>query len=137
MKMKELTIDATIPNIETVTDFVNKELEELGCPLKAQIQIDIAIDELFSNISNYAYNPETGTATVQIEVSNDPLAVILTFMDNGKPYDPLKRQDPDTATPLEERDMGGLGIYIVKQSMDDISYEYRDGMNILKIKKKF
>lgn len=135
--MKELTIDATIPNIETVTDFVNKELEALGCPLKAQMQIDIAIDELFSNISNYAYNPETGPATVQIEVSKDPLAVILTFMDNGIPYDPLKRQDPNTTAPLEERDTGGLGIYIVKQSMDDISYEYRNGMNILKIKKKF
>ncbi len=135
--MKELTVEATISNIEKVTDFVNEELERLDCPIKAQMQIDIAIDELFSNIANYAYHPETGSATVQIEVNEEPLSVILTFMDNGKPYDPLKRQDPDTTAPLEERDMGGLGIYIVKQSMDDISYEYRDGMNILKIKKKF
>lgn len=135
--MKELTVEATISNIETVTDFVNAELEQLNCPIKAQMQIDIAIDELFSNIANYAYHPETGAATVQIEITEEPLAVILTFMDNGKPYDPLKRQDPDTTAPLEERDTGGLGIYIVKQSMDDISYEYRDGMNILKIKKKF
>ena len=133
--MKELTVDATISNIERVIDFVNEELERLDCPVKTQMQIDIAIDELFSNIANYAYHPETGATTVQIDVKEKPLSVILTFIDNGKPYDPLKHQDPDTKASLEERDAGGLGIYIVKQSMNDISYEYRDGMNILKIRK--
>ena len=100
--MKELTISATVENIETVTDFVNEQLEALDCPMKAQMQIDIAIDELFGNIAHYAYNPETGSATVRVE----------------------------------ERDIGGLGIYIVKKSMDEISYEYKDGKNVLSIKKK-
>ena len=134
--MKELTIAATVENIETVTDFVNEQLEALDCPIKAQMQIAIAIDELFGNIAHYAYNPEIGKATVRVEVIEDPLAVTITFIDNGVPYDPLAKADPDTTLSAEERDIGGLGIYMVKKSMDDITYEYKDGQNILKIKKK-
>ena len=134
--MKELTIEAKIENIEAVTDFVNEQLEALDCPIKAQMQIAIAIDELFGNIAHYAYNPEIGKATVRVEVIEDPLAVTITFIDNGVPYDPLAKADPDTTLSAEERDIGGLGIYMVKKSMDDITYEYKDGQNILKIKKK-
>ena len=94
--------------------------------MKAQMQIDIAIDELFGNIAHYAYNPEVGEATVRIEVIEDPLAVVITFIDNGVPYDPLKREDPDTTLSAEEREIGGLGIYLVKKSMDEITYEYKD-----------
>ena len=133
--MKELTIAATVENIETVTDFVNEQLEALDCPMKAQMQIDIAIDELFGNIAHSAYNPEIGKATVRVEVIEDHLAVTITFIDNGVPYDPLAKADPDTTLSAEERDIGGLGIYMVKKSMDDIIYEYKDGQNILKIKK--
>ena len=133
--MKELTIAATVENIETVTDFVNEQLEALDCPMKAQMQIDIAIDELFGNIAHYAYDPEIGKATVRVEVIEDPLAVVITFIDNGVPYDPLAKADPDTTLSAEEREIGGLGIYMVKKSMDDITYEYRDGQNILAIKK--
>lgn len=133
--MKELTIAATVENIETVTDFVNEQLEAYDCPMKAQMQIDIAIDELFGNIAHYAYNPEIGQATVRVEVVEDPLSVVITFIDNGVPYDPLAKADPDTTLSAEERDIGGLGIYMVKKSMDDITYEYKDGQNILAIKK--
>ena len=133
--MKELNIAATVENIETVTDFVNEQLEALDCPMKAQMQIDIAIDELFGNIAHYAYNPEIGKATVRVEVTEDPLAVVITFIDNGVPYDPLAKADPDTTLSAEEREIGGLGIYMVKKSMDDVTYEYKDGKNILKIKK--
>ena len=104
--------------------------------MKAQMQIDIAIDELFGNIAHYAYNPDVGEATVRVEVIEDPLAVTITFIDNGVPYDPLAKADPDTTLSAEERDIGGLGIYMVKKSMDNITYEYKDGQNILKIKKK-
>ena len=134
--MKELTIAATVENIETVTNFVNEQLEALDCPIKAQMQIAIAIDELFGNIAHYAYNPEIGKATVRVEVIEDPLAVTITFIDNGVPYDPLAKADPDTTLSAEEREIGGLGIYMVKKSMDDITYEYKDGQNILTIKKK-
>ena len=133
--MKELTIVAKVENIEAVTNFVNEQLEALDCPMKAQIQIDIAIDELFGNIAHYAYNPEIGKATVRVEVIEDPLAVTITFIDNGVPYDPLAKADPDTTLSAEEREIGGLGIYMVKKSMDDITYEYKDGQNILAIKK--
>ena len=133
--MKELTIAATVENIEAVTDFVNQQLEELACPMKAQMQIKIAIDELFSNIAHYSYNPEIGQATVRVEVMENPLAVSITFIDNGMPFDPLSKEDPDLTLSAEERQIGGLGIYMVKESMDEIIYEYKDGQNILSIKK--
>ena len=134
--MKELNIAATVENIEVVTAFVNEQLEMLGCPMKAQMQIDIAIDELFGNIAHYAYNPDIGSATVRVEVMEEPLSVVITFIDGGVPYDPLQAADPNTGLPVEEREIGGLGIYIVKKSMDEITYEYKDGKNILSIKKK-
>ena len=111
--MKELTIAATVENIETVTDFVNEQLETFDCPMRAQMQIDIAIDELFGNIVHYAYKPGTGQATVQVDVVEEPLSVVITFIDNGVPYDPLAKADPDTTLSAEERDIGGLGIYMV------------------------
>ena len=133
--MKELTVDATVENIATVTEFVNAQLEQSGCPAKIQMQMDIAIDELFGNIAHYAYDPDVGPATVRVEVDEEP-CVIITFIDNGVPYDPLGKEDPDITLSAEERGIGGLGVYMVKKSMDDISYEYRDGQNILRIKKR-
>ena len=133
--MKEMNIEATIDNIPTVTAWIDEQLEALDCPMKAQMQIDIAIDELFSNIARYAYNPETGPATVRVEVAENPMAVLITFIDKGIPDDPLKQEDPNTHLPAEEREIGGLGIFMVKKTMDDITYEYKDGQNILTIKK--
>ena len=133
--MKEMTIDAAIENIPAVTAFVDEQLEQYDCPVKAQMQIDIAIDELFSNIAYYAYTPKSGKATVRVEVTENPMAVVITFIDNGIPYDPLTKADPDITKSADEREIGGLGIFMVKKSMDDISYEYKNGQNILKIKK--
>ena len=134
--MKELTIAATVENIEAVTAFVDEQLEALDCPMKAQMQIDIAIDELFSNIAHYAYNPDVGEATVRVEVMEEPLSVIVTFIDGGVPYDPLAAADPDTSLSAEARTIGGLGIFMVKKSMDEITYRYESGKNILSIRKK-
>lgn len=131
----EIHVDAIVENVVKVTDFVNAKLETLDCPIKAQTQIDIAIDEMFGNIAQYAYNPEVGPATVRVEVEHDPLSVIITFLDHGIPYNPLEKADPNTKLSAEEREMGGLGIFLVKKTMDDISYEYKDGQNILRIKK--
>ena len=133
--MEELTVTAKIENIETITRFVDEQLASYQCPKKAQLQIDIAIDELFGNIAHYAYHPEEGPATVRVEVTEHPLSVILTFIDNGVPYNPLEKADPDTSLSAEEREIGGLGIYMVKQTMDEILYEYKDGQNILTVKK--
>jgi sigma-B regulation protein RsbU (phosphoserine phosphatase) len=134
--MNEMTVEAVIDNIPAVTAFVDEKLEALKCPMRAETQIDVAIDELFSNIAKYAYHPDTGPATVRVEVENDPLAVVITFIDNGIPYDPLSHNDPDTTLSAEARSIGGLGIYLVKKTMDDITYEYKNGQNILKIKKE-
>lgn len=133
--MSEITVEAKIENLATVTNFIDEELEKNDCPMKAQMQIDVAIDELFSNIAYYAYNPEVGPATIKFEVESDPMAVVITFLDHGVPYDPLAKADPDTTLSVEERGIGGLGIFMVKKTMDDVTYEYKDGKNILKIKK--
>lgn len=133
--MKELTLAATVDNIRTVTAFVNEYLEAIHCPAKAQLQIDIAIDELFGNIAHYAYRPGTGDATVRVGVSREPPAVTITFMDHGTPYDPLSAESPDTTLSAEDRPAGGMGICIVKNTMDEITYEYKDGQNILTIRK--
>ena len=133
--MKELSVNATIENIAPVTDFVNRELEGHNCPQRILWQIDVAIDELFSNIAHYAYNPDVGPATVRVEVTQEPLAVVITFIDHGIPYDPLSRTDPNVHLSAEERQIGGLGVFLVKKTMDGVSYEYKDGQNILRITK--
>ena len=134
--MKEMTFDAKPSNLPNVLSFVNTELKGLGCSGRVLAEIDIAIDELFSNIAFYAYRPDTGPATVQVEVAEEPLSVLITFLDNGKPFNPLLKKDPDVTLPLHERKIGGLGIFLVKKTMDSVSYEYRDGTNILRIQKK-
>ncbi len=133
--VREITVPAVVDSIPEVTDFVNAELEAVGCPMKAQIQIDVAIDEVFSNIANYAYGAGTGEATVRFETMDAPKSVRLTFIDTGVAYNPLEAPDPDVTLAADERQMGGLGVYLVKKTMDDVSYEHVDGRNILRITK--
>lgn len=108
--MQERTLDATIENIEAVTDFVNAQLEALDCPKKALRQIDIAIDELFGNIARYAYRPDVGPVTVRVEVEKEPLSVILTFIDHGVPFDPLQTENPDITIDAQMREPGGAWL---------------------------
>lgn len=133
--MKELTIAATPENIEAVTDFVQQQLEAIDCPPKPAMQIAIAIDELFGNIARYAYAPDIGDVNITVDVTPDP-TVTITFADRGVPYDPLTAEEPDTSLNAEDRDFGGLGIFISKSIMDDISYQFKDGQNILTVTKQ-
>ena len=133
--MKELDIPAQRENLSEVLKFIDVELEQLGCSMRLQTAIDVAVEEIFVNISSYAYDPEVGQATIRVDVLEDPLTIEIGFIDSGTPYDPLAKPDPNTKIPIRERKKGGLGIYMVKKSMDDISYEYKDGKNILTIKK--
>ena len=133
--MQELIVEADRMNLPQVQAFIDEQLEEVGCPMPAQISIDIAVEELFVNIASYAYGNGSGKAVVQVTVQEDPLSVEISFIDNGAPYDPLAKADPDTTLSLKERKKGGLGIFMVKKSMDNVSYEYKDGNNILTIKK--
>ena len=135
--MAELTIKATVDNLDKVLAFVDGELEKLDCPMKEQMQIDVAVEELFVNIASYAYAPGEGDATVQVEAAQENRSVTITFIDRGVPYNPLAKPDPDITLSAEERMIGGLGIYMVKKSMDDMKYEYRGGKNNLAIMKKW
>jgi anti-sigma regulatory factor (Ser/Thr protein kinase) len=134
--MKELDIEAVVDNLPDVLAFVDEQLENTDCSMKIQMQIDMAVEEIFVNIAQYAYDPETGPATLRVEVKPDGSAVIITFIDHGVPYDPLAKTDPDITLSAEEREVGGLGIFLVKKSMDDIKYEYIGGRNILTIIKE-
>ena len=132
--MKELTLEATLDNIPEVTAFVDGLLEEQDCPMKAQIQIDVAIDEIFSNIARYAYKGGKGNATVRVEMEKNPAAVRITFADNGTPYNPLEQDDPDITLSADDRPIGGLGLLMVKKMMDDVCYS-RDGeTNVLRLR---
>lgn len=134
--MKEMTVEARGENVRVLTDWADAELEKLECPMKAQMQIDLAIDEIFTNIASYAYAPGTGNATVTMDYDAESGMFSLTFCDSGVPYNPLQKEDPDVNLPAEERSIGGLGIFLVKKTMDDMRYEYRDGKNILTLMKK-
>ena len=133
--MKELTIEAKIENLEEVLAFVDEQLERLNCPVRQKTHLDVAVEELYVNIAQYAYDPEIGWVKLEIEVNDDPLSVSITFIDNGKPYDPLAKKDPDISLSSDERQIGGLGIYMVKKNMEDVRYECKNGSNILTIRK--
>lgn len=134
--MKSITVEAKIENVDKVTEFVNEVLEEKDCPLKVQMQLDVAIDEIFGNIAYYAYGKGSGNATIQIEMEDNPPKITLTFIDQGIPYNPLENKDQDITLDIEDREIGGLGIFLVKKTMDELSYEYADGQNILTMKKE-
>jgi len=134
--MRELTLQATVDNIETVTDFVNEYLDEVECSLKVQMQIAVVIDEIFSNIAHYAYTPSVGDVTVSVMVNKETKVLMLSFADSGVAYNPLVKEDPDVTLSAEERQIGGMGIFMVKKLMDDITYEYVEGRNVLTVWKK-
>lgn len=131
----EMVVEAVLKNLPLVVEFVENHLKRTGISLKEKLQICVAVEEIFVNIANYAYAPDRGNATVRVEFSGAPVTVSITFMDNGIPFDPLKRRDPDITLSAEERRIGGLGIFMTKKTMDSVKYEYKDGQNILTLKK--
>lgn len=135
--MKQIKVKADTSELDNVLSFADAILEEIGCSPKAQMQIDIAIEELFVNIAHYAYPEGEGEAVIYVEPAAEGGAVSITFEDEGVQYDPLKNEDPDITLSADERPIGGLGIFMVKKSMDDVSYEYKDGKNRLTIRKSF
>ena len=134
--MTELIVEAKLDNLAQVLQFVDSRLEEEDCPIGVQMKIDVAVEELFVNIASYAYAPGSGSATVRMEVEEDPKTVVITFVDCGVPYDPLAREDPDVTLSINDREIGGLGIFMVKKSMDDMIYAYENGQKVLTIRKR-
>ncbi len=135
--LRELEIEAKDANLDTVLDLVNGQLEALDCPSGIMIKMAVAVEELFVNIAHYAYGDKVGMAKIITETQDDPRGISITFIDSGIPYNPLLKEDPDVTLSAEERQIGGLGIYMVKKTVDKIDYSYEDGKNILHIFKAF
>ena len=133
--MEELRVEANVENLSKVLAFVDDQLEMAECPMKAKIQIDIAVEEIFVNIAHYAYAPGTGDALIRVRISEEPAKVLIDFEDSGIPYNPLEKADPDVTLNVQEREIGGLGIFMVKKIVDEIGYEYADGKNRLTLGK--
>ena len=132
--VKELTLDAVKENIPVITGFIDGALEELGCEMKPQMQIDVAVDEIASNVASYAYKGLVGFIKIIVKPI-DNAKVAIKFIDGGMPYNPLSNETPDLTASAEEREIGGLGIHIVRQTMDSVEYSYDNGRNILTITK--
>lgn len=134
--MKEITLKARVENIPQAIAFIDEALEALGCPLKAQMQMDVAMDELVCNVASYAYPDGEGDVTVQFDFDQNSRTVAVTLIDSGKPFNPLLAAEPDVTMPAEKRKIGGLGIFLVRKTMDAMDYEYRDGRNRLTFRKR-
>ena len=133
---KSLELDARIENLDQVMGFIDGILEENDCPMKEMMQIDVAVEEIFVNIAHYAYSPEVGKAVVTAAFDSDNAIISVSFEDKGTPFNPLEKDDPDVSLSAEDRQIGGLGIFMVKKSMDDVLYERKDGKNILTLVKR-
>lgn len=131
-------MEAKVENLSSVLEFVDTELEMNDCSMKIQMQIDVAVEELFVNVAHYAYTPEIGDVTLIMDVEegeDGSKKAVITFKDSGMPFDPTAKEDPDVTLSAQERQIGGLGIYMVKKSMDEMKYIYDEGQNVLTITK--
>lgn len=132
--MYEIQVAAKTANLDDVIAFLDDIMEQHDVPMKIRVQVDVAAEEVFVNIAHYGYPTESGTAKITVDITDEGLTI--RFVDSGTPYDPLQKQDPDVTLSAEERPIGGLGIFMVKKSMDDVSYVYENGCNILTLFKK-
>ncbi len=137
MNMLRLETEAKLESLEEVMEFLDTGLEETGFDMKAKMQIELSVEELFVNIANYAYPEGGGFAVVTFEHDSEAREIKITFSDQGLPYDPLSKDDPDISLGADERQIGGLGVFLVKKNMDQVSYEYVDGRNVTTISKKY
>lgn len=134
--MKILRIEAKKEKLREVLAFLDEELEALECDMKTVFALDLSVEEIFINIASYAYGEGEGEAEMSLDLSEADNMLTITFRDSGFPYDPLSREDPDVTLSLEERKIGGLGIFMVKKNVDEMSYEYKDGKNVLTLRKR-
>ena len=130
-KRNEITIEAINSNLDKVNDFIFKDLD---LDPKTTMQITLSVEEIFTNIANYAYPGGTGNATVRVNCENDVLTI--TFIDSGIKYNPLENDEPDITLDATDRPIGGLGVFLVKKNMDSVEYEYKNNQNILTMSKK-
>ena len=134
--MTKRSFPAKTDALSDVLGFVDEMLERHGCPMKIQMAICVAIEEIFVNVARYAYEGGEGEVTLAIAFDSESRALTFRMSDRGIPFDPLKKPDPDITLSAEEREIGGLGIFITKKTMDSVQYTYENGENILTMIKK-
>ena len=132
---EELLIEAVVDNLDDVNLFVHKFIEQVEVSKRTLMQLDLIVEEIFVNISNYAYAPNIGLVKILLNIETTPLAILLTFIDSGIPYNPLEKSDPNVHLSIDDRQIGGLGIFITKNLVNDISYRFVDGQNVLQLTK--
>lgn len=133
---EELTVKADVNNLDKVQGFIDERLEAAECSMKAQTQIDVAVEEIYVNICNYAYKDKGGEGDAKVKMKITDGVAEIVFEDSGIQYDPLANEEPDITLSAEEREIGGLGIFITKKTMDEVLYDYKDGKNALTLRKK-
>jgi sigma-B regulation protein RsbU (phosphoserine phosphatase) len=132
----EKTFSANIDQISDVMEFIENKLDEYDCSVKVKMSLTLVVEEIFVNICNYAYQDKHGYVKFIVEFTPSNRNFVLKLEDSGIPFNPLLKQDPDVSLSADERDIGGLGIFITKKIMDDINYCHNDGKNILTMTKK-
>ena len=133
--MNDMKLMASDETLYTVLGEIERLLDANKCPETLKMAMLVAVEEIFVNIAHYAYGGTPGEAVIGLDIVPDPKCCRIVFRDKGIPYNPLEKADPDITLSAEERQIGGLGIYMVKQSMDKVEYRYEDGCNILTIEK--
>ncbi len=134
MSRDELRIEAKVEKLPEAIEFATGTLTD-DCPMRERMHIELVTEEIFVNIANYAYSEPGGFVTIRRSGGEGPEGLTLTFIDGGVPYDPLQKPDPDLTLPAEERPIGGLGVFLVKKIVDEAGYEYKEGKNILTVRK--
>lgn len=134
--MTEKCFPAALDQLESVQMFVLEQLKGHTYSERTRAQLDVAVEEIFVNIARYAYPPDQlGWVLIRCQVEEEPPRIIVQFVDRGVPFDPLAKKDADITLSAEERQIGGLGILMVKRSMDQVEYTYEDGQNVLTLTK--
>ena len=136
--MAELVVNSEDKYLDTVLDFIHTQTEKFNVDPKMIMQMDLAVEEIFVNIAHYAYQPGSGDIKVICEAGEDSgnPVVKIEFSDQGIAFDPLAKEDPDVTLSVEERGIGGLGIFLVKKYMDFVSYERNGNVNVFTMTKK-
>ena len=128
--MNSILLQPEINELDTLNEFIINELS------KEDFQVTLIVEEIFVNIAHYAYTPDKGKVTIQTEYDEISGIASITFIDRGIPFNPLKMEEPDVSLPASEREIGGLGIFLVRKTMDQMEYRREDGCNMLTIRKK-
>ncbi len=119
---------AKTEQLDAAIAFVEAELDKIDCPMKSVMQITVCVEEMFVNVASYAYEGQPGEIELSVDDARDTVTITLT--DAGIPFDPLAKEDPDITLSADERNIGGLGIFMVKKSMNEVSYERKNDRNI-------